>query len=676
LQLPVEQESEAGRVMKIKYLLLTVFFTNFAFISDVVFTNGARAATFTVNNAGDNGAGSLRDSIAAAASGDTITFGTALSGQTITLTNGQLTLANDLTIDASSLPDGATISGNASNRIFEVSSAAIVALKSLTLRDGVAPDANYPTNSGGAILNYGTLTLNACSLQGNHALQGIDPSGGGVENYLGTLTVSNCAFLDNSAQWGGAIENDFLGGSLLVYHSTFSSNFANSYDGGGIENYEAAAAVADTSFADNSAGRYGGGVANYNGMLTVSNCAFLDNSAQWGGAIENDFGGSLTVYNSAFSTNSATIYIGGGIDNYEGAATVADSTLAGNFGKGAAGGIENYYGMLTVSNCVFSNNSGGYGGAIENDYDSLTVYRSTFSGNFANSNDGGGIENYGGTVTATDCTFADNSASGGGGIENYHGTLTVGNCTYSGNSAHESGAIDNYYAALLKAYNSTFFSNTAATNGGSMCIRVNSTATVNNCTFSANSAFYNGGGIWNDSTNSLFLTNTIVARNTALNGTNISGSFSGANNLTSGDPMLASLGNYGGLTPTMPPLTGSPAIDAGDDSVTSFLAMDQRGYPRKSGTHVDIGAVELQGVIAANPPLLMPPVAQAGGSVMFDFTNNPDAEFIVLASTNLALPMSQWNGLGLATQSSPGQYQFTDSDATNYPHRFYRVVSP
>jgi len=45
-------------------------------------------------------------------------------------------------------------------------------------------------------------------------------------------------------------------------------------------------------------------------------------------------------------------------------------------------------------------------------------------------------------------------------------------------------------------------------------------------------------------------------------------------------------------------LGGSPAIDAGDDSVLGaplFLTTDQRGpgFARKSGSHVDIGAFEV-----------------------------------------------------------------------------------
>src|SRR5205823_1124701 len=59
------------------------------------------------------------------------------------------------------------------------------------------------------------------------------------------------------------------------------------------------------------------------------------------------------------------------------------------------------------------------------------------------------------------------------------------------------------------------------------------------------------------------------------------------------NPKLSSLGNYGGPTQTMVPLSGSPAIDAGSNSVLpAGLNRDQRNFPRISGTSVDIGAVE------------------------------------------------------------------------------------
>jgi hypothetical protein len=66
----------------------------------------------------------------------------------------------------------------------------------------------------------------------------------------------------------------------------------------------------------------------------------------------------------------------------------------------------------------------------------------------------------------------------------------------------------------------------------------------------------------------------------------------------------------------------------------------------------------------------------ATGAFHFTFTNTPSQGFSVFVTTNLALPFSNWTFLGAATDSPPGSYQFTDSQATNSSKRFYRVRSP
>jgi hypothetical protein len=60
------------------------------------------------------------------------------------------------------------------------------------------------------------------------------------------------------------------------------------------------------------------------------------------------------------------------------------------------------------------------------------------------------------------------------------------------------------------------------------------------------------------------------------------------------------------------------------------------------------------------------------------FTNLTGLSFTVLGSTDIALPLSNWTVLGPALESpaGSGNYQFTDSGATNAPTRFYRVSSP
>jgi len=123
-----------------------------------------------------------------------------------------------------------------------------------------------------------------------------------------------------------------------------------------------------------------------------------------------------------------------------------------------------------------------------------------------------------------------------------------------------------------------------------------------------------GGGIGGSGQ----LLNTLIASNSAAgSGPDVSGNFTslghnlvGISDGSSGfgaggdlvgsgaSPINAGLGplqNNGGLTPTCALLSGSPAIDAGDDAVLSApynLTTDQRGFPRLSGSHVDIGAYE------------------------------------------------------------------------------------
>jgi hypothetical protein len=85
-------------------------------------------------------------------------------------------------------------------------------------------------------------------------------------------------------------------------------------------------------------------------------------------------------------------------------------------------------------------------------------------------------------------------------------------------------------------------------------------------------------------------------------GRNLVGASNGSTGLTNGangnivgtannpiNPRLGALQDNGGATWTMSLLAGSPAIDAGDDTLTGT---DQRGFPRLDGAHVDIGAFE------------------------------------------------------------------------------------
>jgi hypothetical protein len=65
-----------------------------------------------------------------------------------------------------------------------------------------------------------------------------------------------------------------------------------------------------------------------------------------------------------------------------------------------------------------------------------------------------------------------------------------------------------------------------------------------------------------------------------------------------------------------------------------------------------------------------------GGAFRFGFTNTSGVSFSVLSATNPTLPFGNWTYLGSASETPPGQFQFTDPQATNGGQRFYRVRSP
>ncbi|HEY7907859.1 MAG TPA: choice-of-anchor Q domain-containing protein, partial [Thermomicrobiales bacterium] len=188
------------------------------------------------------------------------------------------------------------------------------------------------------------------------------------------------------------------------------------------------------------------------------------------------------------------------------------------------------------------------------------------------------------------------------------GQVVVQSSTLSANQAEASGAIANRFSAgVVTVTNSTITGNFSIFAGG--MINTFGTLTVTNSTITGNSSQFSGGGIVN-SGGTVTVTNTIVAGNA---GGDVTGAYTGSHNLIGGTPLLGTLGSYGGPTPTIPLLPGSPAIDAGDDAVCAQTGtgkvngVDQRGITRPQGAHCDIGAFE-----ALPPPNPLPPAKPPG----------------------------------------------------------------
>lgn len=192
--------------------------------NDVVLT---LVSALNVTTAADSGPGSLRSAIAATAStpgADAITLSAALSGQTITLGSG-ITIADTaaVTIDASGLAGGLTLSGGNATRLFSIPSG-----KNLTVRNLTFAGGNSGGDSGGAILNEGLFTAVRCTFSGNTS-----GFGGGAIATLGASTVlvlENCTLSGNTASFGGAVRHS--GGSSTFTHCTISGNTGTGGTGG------------------------------------------------------------------------------------------------------------------------------------------------------------------------------------------------------------------------------------------------------------------------------------------------------------------------------------------------------------------------------------------------------------------------------------------------------------
>jgi len=302
----------------------------------------ALAATITVTNINDDGAGSLRAAIAAASPGDTINFALTYPA-TITLSS-TLTITQNLTIQgpgASNL----SISGNRAVLVLSVSPGVTAVVSGLTIEWG--DTFSSEGSSGAGINNAGSLALTNSTVSNNYAYVG-----GGIYN-TGALTITSSTVSDNLATLGGGIWNS---GTLTVNFSTVS-NYADA-SGGGMVNNGGTVTISNSTFLGNAIDAFcAGGIWNEDGMVTVAGSTFSQNSSACGGGILND--GTLIVINSTFTGNRGQV--GGGVLN-NGTLTLTNSTFSDN-GSADGGAIYNG-GTLNIKNTILADNGGNCAGAV------------------------------------------------------------------------------------------------------------------------------------------------------------------------------------------------------------------------------------------------------------------------------------------------------------------------
>ena len=264
---------------------------------------------------------------------------------------------------------------------------------------------------------------------------------------------------------------------------------------------------------------------------------------------------------------------------------ISDNGGNGGFGGGGGGSGYNPDGSDNGHPGIPGFGGGG-GGIVEIAIDQTGHSTLNFGPGGGGAGMGGGIFSNGGTITLTNDTFTGNTASGGaGGIV----TSTLAPVNETGGSGSGYGGAIFTLNGQIFLDDDTISGNTAAQGGAGVYLLgngVNATATINNT-------------IIGQSATSVadFVANTTNSGTTFTSGFgNLIGTATGFSGriVSTADPDVAALGSYGGPTQTMPPLPGSPAIDAGHSIFLMGVITDQRGEPRGVGT-VDIGAVQTQG---------------------------------------------------------------------------------
>lgn len=595
------------------------------------------AATITVINTNNSGAGSLRDALAAATDGDLINFNLTACPCVI---GGNLTIADSITIEG----PGAnllTISGGNVSRVLTVGqgSGKQVTISGLTLANGRGA-------AGGGIFIRGNSLTSATTVT------------------LKSVVVANNTVTDPAEGMGGGI---FLeGGTLTLIDSVVSGNSANNQGGGiaipdAINNNPLRVTIVNTSITGNSSPREGGGIfVGVGATLSAAGSTISSNTAAVSAAIHVN--GDAVVRSTNISQNTTTVFDSTITVDAGASLKMTDSSVTSNTtdttGGGNGGGIQSA-GSVSLTRCSISGNRTGTGGGIFSS-GLLEIADSSINDNTAASTSpvlrgGGGIYSTG-TAIITGSTIARNTASAFGGGLYARGSLKLINSTVSGNTVLGSPS-----------------------SGGGVLVDGGTTAEIGSSTITLNTANTRGRGIAADTfisggAISVRVGGTIIAGNLGdpnLNAAdtygeyvslgfnligivgNLSGFTNGAkadqvgSSVTPINPMLAPLGNNGGPTETHALLAGSPAIDRG----YSFAGVttDQRGAARfvdiaaaanKSGSSLsDIGAYELSAPTAAN--------VEVGGRVANlrqGFVSNAT---VILIDSNGVLRQTKTNSFGL-----------------------------
>ncbi|MFM8320955.1 MAG: choice-of-anchor Q domain-containing protein [Chloroflexota bacterium] len=531
----------------------------------------APCGTITVTNTLDTGPGSLRDAIAAACPGDTITFNLPAASGIVLLSTIQI--SSNLTIDASAV-GGVTLYGG----LTPLSAANIAPLNitggSVQLIDISVLNGYGPVMAGG-IFNAGVLQITGGTLSGNRA----GFHGGSISNF-GSLTLDGVTFTGNQATYqGGAISNM---GYLEMHHTSLSSNRVTQGNGGAIfhgipapvrpQALTAVAWLDNITMTENTASENGGAI--YAMVpLHISGGTFTGNESATGG-----YSGGAIAYHG-----SATPILG------QEDLSLEDITFQENI-SGMGGALYVVDASVGITHTDFLTNTAGQGGGLDfSTVSSAVLDGVTFQGNQADLAGAMFVTNStlpieapaqvsGETATVivrNSLLVGNNGSTGAGAVGSIGSSLLITNCLLMSNTTlGGSGAILNMLSASMSVYNSAIVSNHADGIGAVSNMLDSSLVIVRSAILSNTIGSGYGAGIFNGS--QLTLANVTLAGNAIRNTAVAPADSQGGAAIYSGGtlpsaPQRALAASGAGLTAPTPPQPGAAVADIYNTTIANNI---------------------------------------------------------------------------------------------------------
>jgi hypothetical protein len=233
-----------------------------------------------VTQAADAGPGSLREAIASLCPFGTIGFAQRF----------EIALASEIVVDQALSIDAGTIAGEPADepgdrvrilggpthRIFHVTATGDLGLRRVRLSDGNANASGSGAGTGGAILNFGRLSVSESRFDGNSNSVSTSLGGGAIFNGTDAeMQVDASLFDGNQGGRGSAI---FNAGHAELRNSTFTGNVPNgSITEGAIQNRGTLLGIHLTIAGNGLAGDSIGGLFAFNADTTLVNSIVADN---------------------------------------------------------------------------------------------------------------------------------------------------------------------------------------------------------------------------------------------------------------------------------------------------------------------------------------------------------------------------------------------------------------